>query len=202
QVIRILASHLWNLPCTWTPATETVVLEIRLPRILGALLVGGALASSGAAYQTLFRNPLVSPAILGVSAGAGFGAATAMLLSLPWLAVQGMAFLFGLVAVACTLSIGFAFRSASLTVLVLAGLVVSAFFEALISLAKYVADPVDKLPSITFWLLGGLAKVGPRDVVLAAIPIGIAFVVLYLIRWQVHVLALGEEEAYALGVDS
>jgi iron complex transport system permease protein len=202
QVAEILASRFIHLPQSWPDTMETVVLKIRLPRIAAALLVGGALASSGAAYQSLFKNPLVSPAILGVSAGAGLGAALAMLLSLPWFGVQAMAFGFGLAAVACTLSISKIFSTGAMTVLVLAGLVVSAFCEALISTAKYVADPIDKLPSITFWLMGGLARVGPRDVTLAAFPICISFIVLYLVRWQVNVLGLGEEGALALGVDS
>jgi iron complex transport system permease protein len=201
QVVEIMASKLIRLPQTWPSTMETVVLKIRLPRIAAALLVGGALASSGAAYQSLFKNPLISPAILGVSAGAGFGAALAMLLSLPWFGIQVMAFGFGLAAVACTLCIGRIFGTASLTVLVLAGLVVSAFCEALISTAKYVADPLDKLPSITFWLMGGLARVGQHDIGLAAFPICISFLVLYLVRWQVNVLGLGEEGALALGVD-
>jgi iron complex transport system permease protein len=125
-----------------------------------------------------------------------------LLLSFSWLGVQSMAFLFGLVAVSCTLSITAMFRAGSLTLIVLAGLVVSSCFEALISLAKYVADPIDKLPSITFWLMGSLGKAGPADVALAAIPIAVAFAILYLMRWQINVLALGDEEALALGVNA
>jgi len=181
---------------------ETVVLSIRLPRIFGAMLVGGALAASGATYQNLFKNPLVSPAILGVSAGAGFGAAIALLLSLPWLAVQAVAFVFGLAAVLLSTSIGRSMGSASLTVLVLAGVVVTAVFEALISLIKYVADPFSKLPAITFWLLGGLARVAPAEVQLASIPIGVGLIALVLVRWQVNVLAMGDDEALALGVNA
>jgi iron complex transport system permease protein len=202
KVVRILGARIFSLKPDWPASMETVMLQIRLPRIAAALLAGGALASSGAAYQNLFRNPLVSPAILGVSAGAGFGASVAMLMGLSWLGVQAVAFLSGLVAVMCTLSIGRIFPASSVTVIVLAGLVVSAAFDAFISLAKYVADPVDKLPSITFWLMGSLGRAGPADVLLAAIPIGLSFLVLFLVRWQVNVLAMGEEEALALGVDA
>lgn len=202
KVIRILSSRFFPMTRDWPAAMETVMMKIRLPRIGAALLVGGALASSGAAYQSLFRNPLVSPAILGVSAGAGFGASLAMLMGLPWLGIQVTAFLFGLAAVFCTLSIGRIFAASSLTIIVLAGLVVSACFDAFISLAKYVADPVDKLPSITFWLMGSLGKAGADEVLLAALPIAVSFVVLFLMRWQVNVLAAGEDEALALGVDA
>lgn len=202
DVAAILASRLTGAEHTWTDAMDTVVMGIRLPRILGALMVGGALASSGAAYQSLFKNPLVSPAILGVSAGAGFGAAAALWLSLPWFGVQALAFAGGLVAVFCTLSIGRSLGAASLTGLVLAGVVVTALFEALISLIKFAADPINKLPAITFWLLGGLGKVGPNDVALAAIPIGLGVLILIVTRWQINVLALGDDEARALGVDA
>ncbi len=180
----------------------TVVLQVRLPRMAAAVLVGAALASSGAALQSLFKNPLVSPSILGVSAGCGFGAALGMLLSLslPW--VQALAFLSGLAAVLAALAIGRGFGAGSPTLLVLAGVVVSAIFSALISLAKVVADPVDKLPSITFWLLGGLAKAGGRDVLLAGAPVCLGCLVLHAHRWQLNVMALGEEEAMALGVDT
>lgn len=200
--LAILASKFTSIQKTWPDAMETVVLEIRLPRIAAALLVGASLSSSGAACQSLFRNPLVSPSLLGVSAGAGFGAALAMLLSLPWLGVQALAFLFGLCAVTCSLAIGRAFGGVSLTVLVLAGIVVSALFEALLSAAKFVADPVNKLPAITFWLLGGLSKVAAQDVWLGAIPMVLGGSVLWLMRWKLNVLAMGEEEALALGVNA
>ena len=202
DVVAILFQRLTHAPQTWTDTMETVVLGIRLPRIIAALLVGGALASAGAAYQSLFKNPLVSPAILGVSAGAGFGAAVALWFALPWFGVQSLAFAGGLFAVFCTLSIGRALGSASLTALVLGGVVVSALFEALISLLKFAADPVNKLPAITFWLLGGLAKAGPNDVLVAALPIVLGMATLFLVRWQVNVLALGDDEARALGVDA
>lgn len=202
DVVSILASRWIDLPRTWPDAVETVVLGIRLPRVLAAVLVGGALASAGAAYQSLFKNPLVSPAILGVSAGAGFGAAIALILDWPWYGVQALAFAGGLVAVGTSLTVGRSFRAASITGLVLAGIVVTAFFEALISLVKFGADPVNKLPAITFWLLGGLGKAGPRDVSLAAIPIGVGFVLLLALRWRINVLALGDDEARALGIDA
>ncbi|MDR3670676.1 MAG: iron ABC transporter permease [Holophaga sp.] len=201
QVVGILASRILPWTRDWPDTMATVLLQVRLPRIAAALLVGGALASSGAALQGLFKNPLVSPSILGVSAGAGFGAALGLLLSLPMPMIQAAAFLCGLLAVLATLAIGRGFGTGSLTILVLAGIVVSALFSALIALAKVVADPVDKLPAITFWLLGSLAKASGRDVLLVCAPVALSYLLLHGLRWQLNVMALGEEEAMTLGVD-
>ncbi|NLI14406.1 FecCD family ABC transporter permease [Pelotomaculum propionicicum] len=201
KVLSILISRIISIPKSWTDTMETVVLQVRFPRILAALLVGGALSVSGAAYQSIFKNPLVSPAILGVSAGAGFGAALGMIMHLPWIAVQVMAFLFALLAVAISFLISKIFGGSSMIVLVLGGMVISALFQALLSVAKYLADPLDTLPAITFWLMGGLSKVSNSDVLFVLFPITISIAGLYLIRWQVNVLTVGEEEAVALGVN-
>lgn len=201
KVIAILFSKIIFMPKSWTDTMETVVLQVRFPRIMAALLVGGALSVSGAAYQSIFKNPLVSPAILGVSAGAGFGAALGMIMYLPWPAVQALAFLFALLAVAISFLISRLFGGKSMIVLVLGGMVISALFQALLSVAKYLADPLDALPAITFWLMGGLSKVSNGDVLFALFPIIISIIFLYLIRWQVNVLTVGDEEAVALGVN-
>lgn len=204
MVVGILLSKIVDLPQTWTDTMETVVLQVRFPRIIAALLVGGALSSSGAAYQSLFKNPLVSPAILGVSAGAGFGASLGMILYYPWWGVQVLAFIFALLAVAASFLISRVFGGDSrnsITVLVLGGMVISALFQALLSCVKYLADPQDTLPAITFWLMGGLSRVTNSDVLLAFFPIVLSCVGLYLIRWQINVLSLGEEEAITLGVN-
>jgi iron complex transport system permease protein len=201
KVIAILISKIISIPKSWTDTMETVVLQVRFPRIVAALMVGGALSVSGAAYQSVFKNPLVSPAILGVSAGAGFGAALGMILYLPWVAVQGLAFLFALLAVAISFFISRIFGGSSMIVLVLGGMVISALFQALISIAKYLADPLDTLPAITFWLMGGLSKVSNNDVLFALFPIAFSIAVLYLLRWQVNVLTVGDEEAATLGVN-
>ncbi len=201
KVLAILISKIINIPKTWTDTMETVVLQVRFPRIVAALLVGGALSVSGAAYQSIFKNPLVSPAILGVSAGAGFGAALGMIMHLPWVAVQVLAFLFALLAVAISFLISRIFGGSSMIVLVLGGMVISAFFQALLSVAKYLADPLDTLQAITFWLMGGLSKVSNTDVLFALFPITISIAVLYLIRWHVNVLTVGDEEAVTLGVN-
>ena len=187
---------------TWGASEQTVVFQIRLPRLIAAMLVGGGLAIAGASFQGLFRNPLVSPDILGVSAGAGFGAALGILLSgNPWV-IQVSAFFFGILAVAVTYGIGRAVGKGSTLVLVLGGIIVGSLFSAFISLTKYVADPYDTLPAIVFWLMGSLSAVSNADIVAVAPPILLGALCLYLVRWRINLLAVGEEEAQALGLDT
>lgn len=200
-VLRVLLAGLLPLPADWTPAVHAVVVDVRLPRIAGAMLVGAGLSLSGACYQGVFRNPLVSPFILGVSAGAGFGAALAILFLPEPGAVPLSAFAFGLLAVALCVALGRSYRRAPTLVLVLAGVIVGALFSALLSLLKYVADPDSKLPVIEFWLLGSLASVGRRDVLMLLglfLPCGMA---LFALRWRLNLLALGDDAAYSLGVE-
>lgn len=200
-VFLILASKLFPLVQVWPDTAAVIVWEIRLPRIVGAILVGGALSVSGAAYQNIFRNPLVSPAILGVSAGAGFGAALAMILAFAWLPVQVSAFLFALLAVGCAFLIGRMFGGSSIVVMVLGGMVISSIFQALLSILKYCADPSDTLPAITYWLMGSLARITGLEVAYILLPLLLSLLILYLIRWQVNVLSIHQEEAAALGVN-
>jgi iron complex transport system permease protein len=200
-VARVFLAQVSLAERTWSDAVEMVVLDVRGPRVAAALVVGAALACAGATYQNLFRNPLVSPGVLGVSSGAGFGAALGIILGLPGVGIQGLAFILGLVAVGLTVWLGRSFDRQATLVLVVAGLVVSAFFQALVSLTKIVADPLNQLPSITFWLLGGLARTTPEALLAALVPIAVAGLVLHALRWQVHALAAGEDEARALGVD-
>ena len=181
---------------------ETVLFNIRLPRVLAAVLVGAALSAAGAAYQSLFRNPLVSPDILGVSTGAGLGAVVGILLGLPVAAIQLLGFGGGLATVALVAMLARTLRGGGdVLVLVLAGIVVGALAGAAISLVKVLADPYDQLPAITFWLLGSLAGVKPGDVggVLPVVVFGLA--PLILLRWRIGVLSLGDDEARALGID-
>lgn len=186
------------------PAAEgqaaMVVWSLRLPRLAAALLVGAALSAAGTSYQAMFRNPLVSPDILGASAGAGMGAALAILLGLPTLGVQGAAFAGGLAAVGVvTLVAGRVRRHDPVLVLVLAGIAIGTLFSAGISLAKVLADPTAQLPSITFWLLGGLGAATPDDVRRAAPLVAAGLVPLFLLRHRVDLLTLADEEAAALG---
>ena len=182
---------------------DVVVWNIRLPRVLAAMLVGAALAAAGASYQVLFRNPLVSPDILGVSSGAALGAVCGIFLSLPILAIQGFAFAGGLGAVALVIAVSQAVRGVDQTlVLVLTGVVMGALAGAATSLLKVMADPYDQLPAITFWLLGSLASTTQLDLgpVLPAVVAGL--VPLILLRWRINLLSLGDDEARALGVDA
>ena len=162
---------------------SSVILSIRLPRILMGLLVGAGLSVSGVVYQAVFGNPLVSPDILGVSSGAGFGAALAILFSAGMAATQGIALLFGLLSVATVLNLSRIKRRSELFVLVLSGVIVKSMFDAMVSFIKYVADPEDKLPAVTMWLMGSLANVSYRDVVLCAAIVLPCLIIAMALRW-------------------
>ena len=188
-----------------TPASasiqHTVLFNVRLPRILAALLVGASLSTAGVSFQGIFRNPLVSPYILGVGAGAGFGACLAILLWDSYLLIQLMAFAFGLLAMFAAISMGKASKGTGTLVFVLSGIIVSSMFTALTSLVKYVADPYDELPAIVFWLMGSLATVRYGDLLYIALPMFTGALVLFLLRWRINILSLGDEEAKALGMN-
>ena len=184
-----------------SPAIETVVLQVRGPRVLAAVLVGAALALAGTAFQGLFRNPLVSPDILGASSGAALGAVIGIYLSLGVFAIQALAFVGGLVAVAAVYVIGSAVRSRDpILVLVLTGVVVGSLFGAGVGLVKYLADPYNQLPAMTFWLLGSLSATTAPDLIPLLGPIALGALVLIALRWRMNVMSLPEEEARALGV--
>jgi iron complex transport system permease protein len=181
---------------------DTVLFNVRLPRIAAAALVGGALAAAGAAYQGLFRNPLVSPDILGVSTGAGLGAVLGIFLSLPVFAIQLSGFAVGLATVSLVYAIAALVRGRdAVLILVLAGVVVGALAGACISLLKILADPYDQLPAITFWLLGSLASIRYEELAAAAPLVLVGLIPLVLLRWRINVLSLGDEEALALGIN-
>jgi iron complex transport system permease protein len=200
--LNILLSHVLPITHTWSGIEESVVFDIRLPRALLAMLIGSSLAVSGAAFQGLFKNPLVSPDILGVSAGAGFGACLGILISGRAVVVQTFAFAFGIIAVLGAYLISRRKRGTSLLMLVLVGVISSSLFSALIGLVKYVADPDDQLPTIVYWLMGSLAGASYKDVWWGMPPILIGCAVLVLLRWRINVLSLGEEEAQSLGMDT
>ena len=181
----------------------TVLYQVRLPRIAAAMLTGAALAAAGATYQGLFRNPLVSPDVLGVSTGAGLGAVLGIFLGLPVLLIQLMGFAAGLATVALVWAVTSAVRGQdAVLVLVLTGVVVGALAGAGISLLKVLADPYDQLPAMTFWLLGSLAAITLQDSFAAAPLVLLGMVPLVLLRWRINLMALGDEEALALGVDA
>ncbi|HOM96262.1 MAG: iron ABC transporter permease [Candidatus Methanofastidiosa archaeon] len=201
-VIKILLSKIIYIDPTWHPTMESVIWDVRLPRAVAAMLVGAGLSVSGASFQGLFKNPLVSPQILGVSAGAGFGAALALLLLDKLILVQISAFIGGVVAVAFTYKISKIYKTTPLLMLVLSGMVTAALFSALTSLIKYVADPLNKLPAVVFWLMGSFNAVSRGDLVFLGPFIIVGSAVLVLIRWRINVLSLGEEEARSMGINT
>ena len=201
-ILYLLASKLPFVGIDPLPATlETAILQVRLPRIILAMLVGMSLSISGASFQGVFRNPLVSSHILGVENGAAFGAALAILLGAPMFVVQLAAFISGMISVGLTYSISRFYKSTPTLTLVLSGVIVGAFFAALVSLIKYSADPWDKLPAIVFWLMGSLAKSSVKDLTLVIPPMVVSIFALLLVRWRINILSMGEEDARALGVD-
>jgi iron complex transport system permease protein len=195
---------LWNhvVPVanpTWSDVDANVVTAIRLPRILAALLVGAGLALSGAALQGLFRNPLVDPGIIGVTAGAGFGGTLAILLVGGGTVVLGAAFGCGIASLLIVRFLATVKGRTSTLTFVLAGVIVSAFFEAAISIIKLLADPHQKLPAITYWLMGSIASTGYKDLALMAAAIVPPSILIFMLRYQINILSLGEEKARALG---
>lgn len=200
----VFYARIFGTECTVSEMIQSVILKVRIPRICAAILIGGALSTAGATYQGLFKNPMISPDILGASAGAGFGAAMAILLSLPFIFIQFSAFAFGLLAVglACLICKMVSRGKDALLILVLSGMIVATFFSSLITLLKYVADPQSKLPEITYWLMGGLSTVSAGDVGMMLVPFTIGIVPLFLLRWQLNAMAFGDEEAKAMGLNT
>lgn len=201
DVARALASALTGNASGLAPNADAVVLQLRAPRIAAAIAVGASLAASGGAYQRLFRNPLVSPDILGVSAGSAVGAALALLGTLPASGVQVAAFAGGLAAVAMVVAVASALgaRDRVLT-LVLTGVVVGSLFGAGVALLKALADPARQLPALTFWLMGSFAGVTPHDLAIALVPMIAGVAALWMLRWRIDVLTLSPAEAASLGV--
>ena len=202
DVWRSLWSALWGTASGLPANVDAIVLQVRAPRIAAALAVGAALAAAGAAYQNVFKNPLVSPDILGVTAGCALGAGLAILMSLPVAGIQSLAFAGGIAAVGLVILVGtwVGGRDRILT-LILTGVVVGSLFAAGIALVKFVADPYNQLPAITFWLLGSFSGALPQDLPATLVPMALGIAVLGLLRWRLDALALSEDEARSLGVD-
>lgn len=203
EILRILLAGVTGGTSGADATAETVIWNVRLPRVLTGLFVGASLAAAGAVYQGLFRNPLVSPDILGVSAGASLGAVLGIFLSQSVLMIQGLAFVGGLLAVAMVYVVGTSIRGRDpVLVLVLAGVAVGALIGACLSLLKVLADPYNQLPAITFWLLGSLASVTRGDMlsILPAMVLGL--IPMVLLRWRMNLMTLDDEEARALGIET
>ena len=201
DVVHVVTAKLAGRAADVPGAVESVIWQVRGPRVIAAALVGAALAVAGTAFQGLFRNPLVSPDILGASSGAALGAVLGIYFSLGVFAIQALAFAGGLIAVAAVYAIGSAVRARDpVLVLVLTGVVIGALLGAGVGLVKYLADPYNQLPAMTFWLLGTLAAVGPSDLLPLLGPVTFGTAVLVAVRWRMNVMSLPDEEARALGV--
>src|SRR6516225_3012766 len=201
DLIEVLVSRLAGRPTEVPPAVENVVLLVRGPRVVAAALVGAALAVAGTAFQGLFRNPLVSPDILGASSGAALGAVLGIFFSLGVVGIEGLSFLGGLLAVAAVYVIGSMLSARDpILVLVLTGVVIGALLGAGVGLVKYLAEPYNQLPAMTFWLLGSLASTTLSDLLPLAAAVAIGGATILALRWRMNVMSLPEEEARALGV--
>lgn len=202
KAAKIFLSTVVPVDKIWDPSEESVVLFIRFPRILAGVLIGGALALAGASYQAVFKNPLVSPDILGASAGASLGAAIAIFSGFSDVWVQILAFACSVSAVFLTCGVSAKVKKSPTLALILSGIFISSLCSAIVSLIKFVADPNDKLPTITYWLMGSLATVTIGDIRWIILPMLLGGVPLLLLRWRLNVLSMGEDEAKALGVET
>ena len=202
QLVHMLWTRISGGAADWPISDDKVVFAVRLPRVAAAALVGAALAVSGAAYQGMFRNPMVSPDILGASTGAGFGAAVAILLGAGYFGISAAAFCCGLLAVAAAWLVSRLSKADQAVALILAGMMISSLFSAGTSFVKLVADTQQQLPAITYWLMGSLSSIKDKDVVFLAIPVALGMIPLFFLRWRMNLLTVGEEEAQSMGVNT
>lgn len=201
KILDLLNITFIHIGRTWTDEMERVAINIRLPRIIAAALIGSALSTAGCVYQGMFKNPMVSPDVLGSSAGAGFGAALGIMLALGYAGTAILSFLLGLAAVLCAMALASKFRESPILGMVLAGIMIGSLFQACTSYLKLVADPTDQLPAITYWLMGSLNNIRMSDVAILIPVMLVGFIPLFLLRWRLNVATLGDEEAKALGVN-
>lgn len=198
----MLASQVVPIEPFWTSQQETLFFQVRLPRIVLALLVGCSLAAAGAAFQGTFQNPLVSPDILGASQGAAFGAAVAILLGLGAFGISAFAFAAAIVTVLLVLLVSSRAKGNHLMVVVLAGVMMSSLLQAAVSYTKLIADPTDQLAAITYWLMGSLTGAKPADLAMAAAPMAAGLLALFALRWRINILTMGDDEASTMGVNA
>ena len=202
KVVSILASGVFPVDQYWTDQEAIIFFNVRLPRVLLAMLVGCSLSAAGAAYQGTFQNPLVSPDILGASQGAAFGAAVAILLGFASFGISAMAFIFAIVTVLLVIVVAQAARGNQVLTVVLAGVMVSSLFSAGVSFTKLIADPSDQLPAITYWLMGSLTGAKPSDVTMVLPFMILGLVTLHILKWRINILTMGDEEAATMGVNT
>ncbi len=202
EVFKILLYKPFASEPSWSKNVETVIFQVRLPRIIAGFLVGAGLSLAGASLQSMFKNPLVSSQILGVASGAGFGAAIAILLFESIIITQISSFVFGLAAVGLTWLLSRRKSVTPVILLVLSGVVVGSLFSSMTSMVKYLADPMNKMPAIVFWLLGSLNHVNVNELRLLGPVMIVSGGMLLLIRWRLNILTMGDESAKALGVNT
>ena len=202
ELCGILGSRFMEIEPFWKPVQESLLLNHRLPRILLACLVGCCLSAAGAAYQGVFQNPMAAPDILGASNGAAFGAALAILLGNSGPMITAYAFASSLLTVLAVIYVGNKARGKRVLGLILSGIMIGSLVSSGTSFIKLVADPEDQLPAITYWLMGSLNGTSPKDVLFAIWPMAMGLVPLYLLRWRINILTLGDEEAQTMGVNA
>ena len=198
DVVKILFQPLLGLEQTWTDQAASVIFTLRLPRVVAAIMIGAALSLSGAAYQSVFRNPLVAPDMLGVSTGACVGASISIILGLPEGFTEVGAFIGGLIAVSIAIMIPRIIGRNSIVMLVLSGIIVAGLMSSILGILKYVADAETQLPAITYWQLGSLVNVTWRNIAASGLPIVACLTFMLLIRWKMNILTLSEEEVHML----
>ncbi|MCD8331658.1 MAG: iron ABC transporter permease [Oscillospiraceae bacterium] len=202
EVCKILFSRVISIPCTWTSTMEQVVLSIRLPRILLSCMVGCCLSAAGAAYQGVFQNPMAAPYILGASSGAGFGAALAIITGASGFVITASAFVCSLATVAVAFLLAQRAPGRKVVNLVLAGMIVGSLLNAGTSYLKLVADPNSQLPAITYWLMGSLNNTTMTEVAQSAPVMLAGLLPLFLLRWKINILTMGDDEAKTLGINT
>ena len=202
ELIKIILSGIFDIPQSWPDAAENVIFQIRLPRVLAAAVIGAALSLAGVSYQGMFQNPMVSPDILGASSGAGFGAALAILLGAGYMGISVSAFVLGLAAVMLAYGISRVSRINATLAMILAGMMIGSLFTSCTSFVKLVADTEQTLPAITYWLMGSLVSIKPQDVAFVIFPMIAGSVPLFLLKWRMNLLTVGEEEAQAMGINT
>lgn len=201
QLLGILFGKFLGIEQFWSNAQEAAVLNVRLPRILLSILVGACLATAGASYQGVFQNPMAAPDILGASAGAGFGAALAILMGLGSAEITLLAFIMSLLTVAMVFFVSVHAKGEQVLGLILAGIMISSLFQAGTSYIKLIADPSNKLPAITYWLMGSLVGASKAELSFVIWPMLIGLIPLLLLRWRINIITMGDDEARALGTD-
>ena len=202
DLIGIIFGRFFGIGQYWTETQEIAVLNIRLPRILMAVLVGCCLSAAGAAYQGVFQNPMAAPDILGASAGAGFGAALGIFINLNSVGITISAFLASLITVTLVMLVSKHAKGERVLGLVLAGIMISSLFQAGTSFIKLVADPNNKLPAITYWLMGSLVGATNKELKFVIWPMLVGLIPLILLRWRMNIITMGDDEARSMGVDA